>query len=67
MKLDVILLCDTFESFRDMYFLCIVTYGHYYTAPRIPFDCMLKHTKIKIELLHDIDVLLMLETGLEEG
>jgi hypothetical protein len=68
LKLDVLLLCDIFESFRD---LCLTAYGldpcYYYTAPGMSFDCMLKNTKVELELLHDIDMLLMFESGIRGG
>ncbi|XP_050530602.1 uncharacterized protein LOC126899602 isoform X2 [Daktulosphaira vitifoliae] len=60
LKLDVLLLCDVLESFRD---ICLKTYGldpnYYYTAPGMSFDCMLKHTKIELELLNDYDMLMI--------
>jgi len=47
----VLLLADIFENFRDM---CISTYNldpvFYYTAPGFSFDCVLKYTKVKLEL-----------------
>jgi len=64
LKIDVLLLADVFENFRD---ICLTTYGldpaFYYTAPGFSFDCMLKYTKMKLELLSDYDMLLMIEKG----
>lgn len=64
LKIDVLLLADVFENFRD---ICISTYkldpAFYYTAPGFSFDCMLKYTSIKLELLSDYDMLLMIEKG----
>ncbi|KAF0733007.1 Uncharacterized protein FWK35_00024120 [Aphis craccivora] len=37
---------------------------HYFTAPGLSFDAMLKLTRQKLELLHDYDMLLMFENGL---
>jgi len=58
LKIDILLLSDVFENFRD---LCLKTYNldpaFYYTAPGFSFDCMLKHT------LSDYDMLLMIENG----
>ena len=52
MKSDVLMLADVFESFRDV---CMKIYQldpcHYYTAPGLPWDAMLKMTKVKLELL----------------
>ena len=65
---DVLLLADVFESFRDM---TQVTYGldpaHYYTTPGLSWDSMLKQTKVKLELLHDVDMYLMIESGIRGG
>lgn len=68
MKVDVMLLCDVFENFRD---LCLNTYGvdpsYYYTAPGMAFDCALKITKVELELLSDYDKILMVEAGIRGG
>jgi len=65
LKVDVMLLADCFENFRD---LCLKTYGldpnFYYTAPGMSFDCMLKYTEVNLELLSDYDQMLMFEQGM---
>jgi hypothetical protein len=65
LKIDVMLLVDVFENFRD---ICLTTYNldpaFYYTAPGFSFDCMLKYTKMKLELLTEYDMLLMFEKGI---
>ena len=67
-KLDVLLLADGFENFRD---ICIKNYNldpaHYYTAPGLAWDASLKITDVKLELLSDIDMLLMVEKGIRGG
>ena len=67
-KTDVLLLADVFEKFRD---LCLKNYKldpvHYYTAPGLAWDAMLKMTKINLELLSDVDKLLMIEKGIRGG
>ena len=64
LKIDVLLLADVFENFRD---LCMRTYNldaaHYFTAPGLSFDAMLKFTGQKLQLLDDYDMLLMFENG----
>jgi hypothetical protein len=64
LKIDVLLLADVFENFRD---LCLNTYhldpAYYFTAPAFSFDAMLKYTMIKLELLADYEMLLMFEDG----
>lgn len=65
LKVDVLLLADVFENFRN---ICMNTYtidpAFYYTAPGFSFDCMLKYTAMKLELLTDYDMILMFEKGI---
>lgn len=68
MKTDILLLADVFENFRN---ICHEIYkldpAHYYTIPGFSWDAMLKYTKVKIELLTDIDMLLFVERGCRGG
>ena len=67
-KVDVLLLADVFENFRD---ICIKNYkldpAHYYTAPGLAWDAALKVTGVNLDLLLDIDMLLMVEKGIRGG
>ena len=67
-QVDVLLLADVFENFRD---ICIKNYkldpAHYYTAPGLAWDAALKVTEVKLELLSDMDMLLMVEKGIRGG
>ena len=65
---DTLLLVDVFENFRDK---CIEIYGldpaHFLSAPGLAWQACLKKTKVKLELLTDIDMLLMVEKGTRGG
>ena len=67
-KVDVLLLADVFENFRD---ICVTNYeldpAHYYTAPGLAWDAALKVTDVSLKLLSDIDMLLMYEKGIRGG
>ncbi|XP_025198459.1 uncharacterized protein LOC112596852 [Melanaphis sacchari] len=68
LKIDVLLLADVFENFRNV---CMRAYNldaaHYFTAPGHSFDAMLKFTGQKLELLSDYDMLLMFKNGIRGG
>ena len=67
-KIDVLLLVDIIENFRD---IALKAYkldpAWYFTTPGFAWDCMLKMTKQKLELLTDYDMLLMVENGIRGG
>ena len=65
---NTLLLADVFENFRDK---CIEIYGldpaHFLSAPRLAWQACLKKTRVNLELLADIDMLLMVEKGIRGG
>ncbi|KAJ8911385.1 hypothetical protein NQ315_013520 [Exocentrus adspersus] len=68
LKTDVILLADVFENFRQK---CLNIYqldpGHYYTLPGYTWDCALKYTKVELDYLKDVDMLLFMDRGIRGG
>ena len=39
----------------------------YYTSPGLSWDALLKQSKIKLQLLHDYDMLMFIERGIRGG
>ena len=68
LKLDVLLLADVFENFRQT---CIVDYGlnpaHYYTLPGFAFDACLKFTEQEWDLFTDSEKFLFIATSIRGG
>lgn len=62
---DIILLADCFGKVCETY---LRTYeldpAHNYTARGLAFDAMLNITKVKLEFLPDIDMILFIESGI---
>ena len=67
-KTDTLLLADVFENFRRV---CQEKYGldpsHYYTAPGLSWDALLKKTEVELDLLTDMDMHMMIERGMRGG
>ena len=65
---DTLLLADAFENFRKV---CQDKYGldpaHYYSAPGLSWDALLKKTGVELELLTDLDMHLFIERGMRGG
>ena len=65
---NTLLLADVFENFRNM---CINIYeldtAKFLSAPGLAWQVALKKTKVKLDLLTDIDILLMVEKGIRGG
>ena len=68
LKTDVLLLAGIFEIFIST---CLDFYGldpcHYFSSPGLSWDAMLKMTKIKLDLISDIDMHLFIEKGMRGG
>ncbi|XP_076301552.1 uncharacterized protein LOC143219489 [Lasioglossum baleicum] len=68
LKVDILLLADVFENFRNE---CFKNYkldpAHYYTLPCFAWDVMLKTTGVELELFTDVDMLLFVERGILGG
>ena len=68
LRMDVVLLSNMYEAFRDTY---LRHYSpdpvHFYTSPGLAWKACSKHTRIKLELLTDPEMLLMFEQGIRGG
>ena len=68
LKSDTLLLADIFENFRKT---CLQYYKldpcHYFSSPGLSWDAMLKMTKVKLELITDIDMFQFIKKGLRGG
>ena len=65
---DILLLADIFENFRNM---CIKIYvldpAKFLSARGLAWQAALKKTKVKLDFLYDIDMLLMVEKSIRGG
>ena len=65
MNIDVIVLTDVFESFRET---ALVKYKldqtHFMTAPSVSWATCLKNTKVKLELMTDPDMAMFIDKSL---
>ena len=65
---DILLLADIFENFRDM---SLKIYGldpaYFVSLPGFAWHACLKTTGVKLELITDINILLMIESGMRSG
>ena len=67
-QINTSLLADVFENFRNM---CIKIYeldsAKLLSAPALEWQAVLKKSKVKLDLLTDIDLLLMVEKDRRGG
>ena len=67
-QINTSLLADVFENLRNM---CIKIYefdsAKFLSAPALEWSAVLKKSKVKLDLLTDIDLLLMVENGRRGG
>ena len=67
-KIDVCLLAAVFENFRKM---AISEFKldpcHFFSAPGLSWNAMLKKSRVVLDLITDVDMLLMLEKGIRGG
>ena len=67
-KVEILLLADVMENFRDISLkIHKLDAAWCYTTPGFAWDCMLKMTKQKLELLNDYYMILMIENGIRGG
>ena len=68
LKTDVSLLADVFEKFIKT---CLSYYrldpSHYFSSPGLSWNSMLKMTRIKLELISDVNMHLVNEKGMKGG
>ena len=68
LKSDVLLQTDVFENSRKT---CLQYYKldpfHYFTSAGLSWGAMLKMTRIRLELMTDVDMYQFIEKGLREG
>ena len=67
-KSNTLLLADVFQNFQN---ICLEIYDIYsakfLSAPGLAWQVVLKKTKVKLDLLTDIHMLLMVQKGIRGG
>ena len=65
---DILLLADVCENFRDIFLkIYELDPARFLSAPGLTWQAALKKTKVKLDLLTDIDMLIMVEKGIRGG
>ena len=67
-KANKLLLADVFENFRNICLkICKLDSAKCLSAPGLAWQAVLKKTKVKLDLLTDINMLIMVEKGITGG
>ena len=65
---DILFLADVLGNFQNMCLkICELDAAKYLLAPGLTWQAALKKTKLKLDLLIDIDMLLMVQKGIRGG
>ena len=65
---DTLLLADVFQNFQNKCIeICELKPAQFLSAPGLVWQACLKKTEVRLELLTDIDMLLMVEKGIQGG
>ena len=63
---DTLLLADVFENFRNMCIkICELDPAHFLSSPGLAWQACLKKTRVELELITSVDMLLMIEKGIK--
>ena len=67
-QFDIFLLADVFEKYKEKWIeICGFDPSYFYSTPGLAWQACLKKTKVKLEFLADIDMLLMIKKGIRGG
>ena len=65
---DTLLLADVFENVRNKFIeIYELDPAHFLSVPGLPWQACLRKTRVELELLTDIGILLMVEKGIRGG
>ena len=68
LQIDTLLLADVSDNFRNMFLKIYKLYpAKFLPAPELAWQAALRKTKVKLDLLTDIDMLLIVERGIRRG
>ena len=68
LQIDTLLLADVSDNFRNMFLkIYKLDPAKFLPAPELAWQAALRKTKVKLDLLTDIDMLLIVERGIRRG